>query len=245
MSVASLVPSITVVSVSNSKSFRREIETVSVSRGSRRMKLVFIKPDSGQAAELVAFAERWSQVRSGDVRPVFLLDATDDALRNLAVQREAIALMPWGHEMLRAYLQEVEALSLDDRVLRTEILKLTGGIPSSVCALVKAQFGQHGRITPQSLARATEEIDATQYLPGALLTRALATLEELDDLGDYQAMMELLAGAGIGSAEEVIPDLRMLGIVQAHSPEEGRLRFSAFGRLLRAAAQERAAAEPA
>ncbi len=240
------VEDITVVTVTNAKVFRREIEQVKAARGSKRMKLVFIKPSAAQVSDLVTFAERWGQVKSGDVRPIFLLDATDDVLRDLAVKRDATALIPWGHEMLRAYLQEVEALSLDSRELRTEILRLTGGIPAHICDIVKAQIGEHGRVTAESLARAAEPIDAGQYVPGASLGGALSMLEDVDDAGDYQAMMDLLASEGHGTAEDVIPDLRMLGLVQTYSPDEGRLRLSAFGRLVQAAAfQARKALEPA
>lgn len=137
-------------------------------------------------------------------------------------------------------------MRLDSCELRTEILGLTGGIPTHICDIVKAHIGEHGRVTPEILARAAGSIEAAHYVPGASLGGALSMLEDVDDPGDYQAMMDLLASEGYGTSEDVIPDLRMLSLMQAHRFEEGRLRLSAFSRLVQAAAfQARKALEPA
>ena len=229
------VEDVTVVSVTNINNFRKEIENVKAGRGSKKVKLLFMRPNAEQLDELVSFSERWGQVRSGDVRPVFLLDASDDRLRDRAIARGAIALMPWSHEMLRVYLQEVEALNLDSREIRNEILRVTGGIPSHICDIVKSFAGEHGRIMPESIEKGAGSIDAASYIPNKRLSSALTALESVDDNDDLQAMMELIASEGFGTADDIIPDLQMLGLVQAFDPIEGRLWLSAFGDLVKSA----------
>lgn len=229
------VEDVTVATVTNINNFRKEIETVKAGRGSKKVKLLFMRPNAEQIDELVSFSERWGQVKSGDVRPVFLLDASDDLLRDRAIARGAMALMPWSHEMLRVYLQEVEALNLDSRDIRKEILRVTGGIPSHICEIVKSFAGDHGRIMPESIGKAAAKIDAASYVPNKRLSSALSALENVDRVEDLQPMMELVASEGYGTADDVIPDLRMLGLVQAFDPVEGRLWLSAFGDLVKSA----------
>ena len=140
----------------------------------------------------------------------------EDQFRDIAIRREAIALMPWGHEMLRAYLREVETTNLDTREQRKEMLRLTGGVPSTLCLLVN-RSRYPGRISPQDLAKEVPGSDFSQILLSSEVREALATLEETDTIEDYETMMELLcAGTTFRGSEDIVPDLKMLGIVQAH-----------------------------
>ena len=200
-----------------------------------------MRPEEKVVEELIAFAERSKQVISGVVRPVFLLDVANNKFRDIAIRREAIALMPWGHEMLRAYLREVETTNLDTREQRKEMLRLTGGVPSTLCQLVN-HSRYPGRISPQDLAKEVPGSDFSQILLSSEVREALATLEETDTIEDYETMMELLcAGTTFRGPEDIVPDLKMLGIVQAHDPSEGHLSLSALGQLMRHTVSETAA----
>lgn len=227
--------------VSELKAFRTAIESVKAVRGSERMKLVFIRPEAKQIEALIAFAEKCSQVSSGDVRPVFLLDATIDDLRDLAIRREAMSLIPWGHEMLRAHLQEVEVLNLDSRELRSEILRLHGGIPSRICDAVRECAGAYGKVDFESLAKSADSMDECRYLPEGSLRVALSVIEDVNNPGDYRALLDLLAMEGVSRSADVISDLRVLGLIQWHDPDGGRLHLSAFGNFLQEILKEKRA----
>ena len=233
---------IKVVTASNIRSFRKEIDNAAKGRATARaLKLLFMRPEEKVVEELIAFAERSKQVISGVVRPVFLLDVANNKFRDIAIRREAIALMPWGHEMLRAYLREVETTNLDTREQRKEMLRLTGGVPSTLCQLVN-RSRYPGRISPQDLAKEVPGSDFSQILLSSEVREALATLEETDTIEDYETMMELLcAGTTFRGPEDIVPDLKMLGIVQAHDPSEGHLSLSALGQLMRHTVSETAA----
>ena len=233
---------IKVVTASNIRSFRKEIDNAAKGRATARaLKLLFIRPEEKVVEELIAFAERSKQVISGVVRPVFLLDVANNKFRDIAIRREAIALMPWGHEMLRAYLREVETTNLDTREQRKEMLRLTGGVPSALCQVVN-HSRYPGRISPQNLAKEVPGSDFFQILLSSEVREALATLEETDTIEDYETMMELLcAGTTFRGPEDIVPDLKMLGIVQAHDPSEGHLSLSALGQLMRHTVSETAA----
>ena len=233
---------IKIVTASNIRSFRKEIDNAAKGRATARaLKLLFMRPEEKVVEELIAFAERSKQVISGVVRPVFLLDVANNKFRDIAIRREAIALMPWGHEILRAYLREVETTNLDTREQRKEMLRLTGGVPSTLCQLVN-RSRYPGRISPQDLAKEVPGSDFSQILLSSEVREALATLEETDTIEDYETMMELLcAGTTFRGPEDIVPDLKMLGIVQAHDPSEGHLSLSALGQLMRHTVSETAA----
>ena len=229
------IKGIEVATVSNIRSFRKEIDNAAKGQVTTRvLKLLFMRPEEKEVEKLISFAERSKQVISGVVRPVFLLDVANDKFRDIAIRREAIVLMPWGHEMLRAYLREVEATNLDTREQRKELLRLTGGVPSTLCQVVNHYARYPGRISPEDLAKKVPGSDFFQIRLSNEVREALATLEETDTIEDYETMIELLcAGTTFRGPEDIVPDLKMLGIVQAHDPLEGYLSLSALGQLMR------------
>ena len=237
------IKGIEVVTASNIRSFRKEIDSATKGRATARaLKLLFMRPEEKVVAELIAFAERSKQVISGLVRPVFLLDVANDAFRDIAIRREAIVLMPWGHEMLRAYLREAEATNLDTREQRKEMLRLTGGIPSTLCQVVNRYARYSERILPEDMEKEVPGSDLFQNLLSNEVREALATLEETDTIEDYETMIELLcAGTTFRGPEDIVPDLKMLGIIQTHDPSEGHLSLSALGQLMRHSVSETAA----
>ena len=237
------IKGIEVATASNIRSFRKEIDNATKARAiTRVLKLLFMRPEEKEVEDLISFAERSKQVISGVVRPVFLLDVANDKFRDIAIRREAIVLMPWGHEMLRAYLREAEATNLDTREQRKDMLRLTGGIPRSLCKVVNRYARYLGRISPEDIAKEVPGSDFFHNLLGNELREALATLEETDTIEDYETMIELLcADTTFCGPEDILPDLKMLGIVQAHDPSEGHLSLSAFGQLMRHAVSDRAA----
>ncbi|WP_423208932.1 hypothetical protein E2976_02040 (plasmid) [Paracoccus yeei] len=225
---------VTCTVIANDRELRREVDNSKVTKGMSQVRLLFVQARAEDIHKIIAYAEKQPPVRSGDLRPVFLLDPSVEVLRDIAVQRQALILTPWGHEMLRAYLQEVEANALDTPDLRREILKLTGGIPQYIGQLARKNANRQGRITPTSIYPGFDPTEAKAYLPASPHREVLGLLEDVDDLGTYYTLLEILASDGIRNVVDIITDLQVLGFVQALDHEAGRITLSAFGRFSQA-----------
>lgn len=229
---------VTCTVIANDRELRREVDYAKVTKGMSQVRLLFVQAKAEDAHKIIAYAEKQPPVRSGDLRPVFLLDPSVEVLRDIAVQRQALILTPWGHEMLRAYLHEVEANALDAPDLRREILKLTGGIPQYIGQLARKNANRQGRITPASMYPGFDPIDAKAYFPASPHREVLGLLEDIDDLGTYYILLEMLSSDGIRNAVDIITDLQVLGFVQTLDHEAGRIALSAFGQFSQAALKQ-------
>lgn len=106
------------------------------SEGRDQSKFVVVCPSKIPIDDkLIALTESQQAVCNGTVKPIFVLDAADPAMRQIAIRRGAIELKPWGEEMLRVYLERFEFL--DSPNFRDAVLRKTGGVPDDIVKLLK------------------------------------------------------------------------------------------------------------
>lgn len=227
--------------------FSKEVRSTQATRGMKKIKLVFVRPKAGQIDQLITFAESRSEVTAGDVRPVFLLDATDENLRNIAVRRDAIVLQPWGHEMLRTYLHEEELDTLETREIREQILSTTGGIPGPLLAKVDELSRLSRRVGIDDIVPDFTNLQIDQYLPGATHKMVLSYIESVSRKSEHDMLIEMLDEEGCEKPTDIIEDLYTLGFLRLYDKKRGTIDVSAFGllvqRALAAAAPGTAGAE--
>lgn len=219
----------------NYETFPKEVRSVHATRGMKKVKLVFIRPRADQISQLINFVESRNEVTAGDVRPVFLLDATDEALRNLAVRRDAIVLQPWGHEMLRTYLHEEELDTLEKREIRDRILAATGGIPGPLMARVDKLSRLSPRLETDEIVPNFSQLSVEQYLPGASHKMVLSYMDSVSSKSEYDTLVGMLITDGCEKPTEVIEDLYTLGLLRLYDQKRGQIELSAFGRLVQGA----------
>lgn len=201
--------------------------------GARRMQILVHAPSTTHEADrLLERLDKQPKVLGGHVRPIILLDTADAAMRMMATRRQDQAefLAPWGAEMLRVHLAEIEQPGLDTPQMRERILEASGGIPAETLRIVKALA--HAVDPDATLA----EWDPRLKVPDAIATgsigRALGIIEECSDPATYAAIDDLLRGEIGKDLVTIGPDLVAMGLVSTWAPSAGRLRLSALGRLL-------------
>ena len=146
------------------------------------------KPD--EIERLLGYAENHQRVRGCGVRPVFLLDAADPRLRDLATSRSSsLFLSPWGEGMLRMHLRQTEApTELDAPAIRARLLRATGGIPDYIVAAV-----QRLRDAPErdlALAEIDDLFASPQVLDDPDLKRKLEPLTTTESPEEYAMLDE-------------------------------------------------------
>ena len=208
-----------------------------------QIKVVVYAPLSNQynnIRQLLNLTEGLASVKAGAVRPVLVLNAEQPNLREVAIGREALALRPWGGEMLRTYLNLIEEQPLDRRDLRDAILDRTGGIPdevvrvlsnirkeenplAAICALDAVSLKKIG-VRDDGLREAT-----------VILTDIVALTKsdmEFDHVQVYDLANDEI-GRKVGCDLETIgSDLLALGILDQFEPREKKFRITRLGRLL-------------
>jgi hypothetical protein len=194
-------------------------------------RVLFIKPSKNEAERFIKFCERNSLVMAGHIIPVFLLDAQNRENRDLALRRGAVSLSPWGHQMLRAYLEEAELLSLDSREYRNAILNVTGGAPKALMQL-SMELGKKGNnltledinIISTSMAELYFELEPELY-------KLLSLMMETDNLVDYCVLREIIS---VETSEELgasLQVLEMVGMIEMHDPSYGVIRLSRMAKI--------------
>ena len=183
---------------------------------------------------LVKFADGHPKIINCAVRPVFLVEATDKRLRQLAARRNegCVYLSPWGMDMLRMHLHQIEApTELDTQETRHRILEATGGVPGQVVDAVERLIRAEDR------AVVLEELDGMFPLPQNLRDKNLAvSLEPLfatDSPDLYALLNEDVKDRLDMDLETLVPDLQAMGIVERWSPQRGMFAPSALGEFLR------------
>lgn len=202
-----------------------------------QLKVVICSPRISVSRNLIEFTENQSSVMTGTVRPILVLDALQPDLRELAIRRGAISLRPWGEEMLRTYLKQVEMPVADD--LQEIVLLKTGGIPDYVVkALVEI------RESSESYIRAVENLDTFQ-VPGVIEGND-TFVKALEEIGQAQSMLdekEVIVSQLYDLVDQEIRlktsvdfetigyDLLALGALDIFEPK-GKFRITYLGRLL-------------
>ncbi len=101
---------IQVEQTTTTKDFRKMLDAP-ISRGVGMTVLVHESDGTDDIEKLVEFAERHPKVIAGHLRPIFPVDALDSRMRHLAARRKesSVYLSPWGVEMLRMHMRQIEA----------------------------------------------------------------------------------------------------------------------------------------
>ena len=88
---------------STTKEFRKRLDAAPA-RGTNLTVLAHMGNDPDEIKRLVDFADRHPKVIGCGVRPIFLVDATDQRFRHLAARRkeDCAYLAPWGMDMLKS-----------------------------------------------------------------------------------------------------------------------------------------------
>ena len=84
--------------------------------------------------DLIDFAERQSLVTDGRVRAVLVIDPSSANL-SADIICSSLTLRPWGNDMLRNYLEQVEQVDEDDYC--DLIMEKTGGVPDSIVRVLR------------------------------------------------------------------------------------------------------------
>ncbi|MCP1169387.1 hypothetical protein [Limimaricola litoreus] len=215
---------------------RRDIRPIldKVRKSDNRPRIIVHTPTSAaQANEELGWLERQPAVLDGQVRPILLLDASDPEMRALANRREQQTefLAPWGAEMLRVHLSNIDHTELDTPDLRTKILSATGGIPGDTVKLVAELARPRGTI-----ADTFESWSANIRVPDAIargaIGKALALIEDTKDPGDYEALNDIIREETGADLVTHGPDLLATGLITTWNPKTKRIRRSDFGELI-------------
>lgn len=200
--------------------------------GKRGMTLVFRHPETAhQANEEIEWLDGRPTVISGEIRPVLLLDALNQSMRDLAARRERQTeyLSAWGAEMIRVHLNNAEQNALDTRRNREEILRLTGGIPTLIMSLI----GQMINVGAEEAFVSWRQDDRlARSLEGTTIERALKEILEVDTPEDYRDVEELVKLASGKDLTSIGPDLQAIGLIAGWNPQKHRVRLSALGELV-------------
>jgi hypothetical protein len=198
---------------------------------SARSVVFFTPEDAAQTDEVIRWAERQPLVIDHRVMPILLLDAADQEKRDIATARmeQAQFLTPWGEEMIRMHLHQVEQMELDTKAIRNEIMRATGGVPAEVVKLTRELRRQNDPLTFVKDHRAN--VNAPDGLFMSAEGKALQLLD-LYDGQDYSTFNELVRDETGKDLISIGPDLLAMGLISAWNPREGRIRQSALGLLL-------------
>jgi hypothetical protein len=193
---------------------------------------VFMKPGKQDSEKFAKFCDEHPNVISGQVTPVILLDARSKIDRDLALRRKAIALKPWGHQMLRAHLEESDALALDNREIRDALLDVTGGMPSPLIKLVAQLCENGGSVRAEAVRDFAPNVTLPDFGGEAELSKLLESMIETDAVDDYNALEEIFQAETGEILDDAVGILEMLGLVEQHDPMRGLLRLSRLAQMV-------------
>ncbi len=217
---------------------RRDLRPIidKVRKSDPRSKIVVHSPNTAaEANEELQWLERQPAVLDGQVRPILLLDAADAEMRALAIRREEQVefLAPWGAEMLRVHLSNIDHTELDTPELRQKILKATGGVPADTVKLVAELTRPHSS-HEDVFANWSSTTRVPEAIAQGAIGQALALLEDTADPGDYEALNDIIREETGDDLVTHGPDLLATGLITTWHPKTKRIRRSDFGELLAA-----------
>lgn len=215
---------------------RRDLRPIfdGIRKADARPRVIVHRPASAaEANEELAWLERQPSVLDGQVRPILLLDAADAEMRALANRREEQTefLSPWGAEMLRVHLSNIDHTEIDTSDLRDEILMTTGGVPAETIKLV-AQLARPQNEYADVFAGWKTSMRVPDSITRGSLGKALSLVEKTERPGDYEALNDLIREETGADLITHGPDLVATGMITTWNPKAWRIRRSAFGDLL-------------
>lgn len=191
------------------------------------------------AERILDFLGNFQAILSKKVRPIILLDAERDSLRDLANRRgdAAVFLAPWDGDFLRMHLRQAEANHLDTPSVREAIMRATGSVPSLVVRAVQRLRNEEN---PAHAAEHLEEV--LDKISGLRLTTAIRdALEHVvkyprardqDAEEHYEFLNDLCRDTTGADLATLGPVLEALGLLRTFVPTRKLIEASALGAIM-------------
>ena len=200
------------------------------------MRVVIRRPATAREAEdEISRLEQSGDLLNSDrgILLLFVLDAADPEMRGIAARRGEVSelLRPWGEEMIRVHLGNMEYTDLDLRELRRRILEQTGGIPSETIKLI--QEIHNGDDTDAVFSEWASGVTLPEEVVGGALGSAIEVIEDADDSETYSFVNELVREQTGKDLLTLGPDLVATGLLANWSARRQRIRVSALGWMVR------------
>lgn len=225
---------VSVVTVGSARELRRAIDRRT--RGGKSVRVIIRRPTTAREAE-----DEISRLeQSGDLLDpargillLFVLDSADSDMREIAARRRELSelLRPWGEEMIRVHLDNMEYTVLDHRKLRQRILEQTGGVPSDIIELIQAIH--NGDDTDAVFSVWASGVTLPEELIDGVLGSAIEVIEDADGPEAYSFVNELVREQTRNDLLTLGPDLVATGLLADWSAKRQRIRVSALGRMVR------------
>ena len=159
-------------------------------------------------------------------------------MRAMAIRRseQSEFLGPWGAEMIRVHLNNIERTDLDTWQMRKKILAATGGIPGDVVrivsALSRAPDFEDVFLTWEPSLRILDPVVSGEIGQIMLMIDDSMEVNKQIDPGDYDALDDMireLTGADLITHG---PDMVATGMLTSWTSWNKRIRRSALGDLI-------------
>lgn len=204
-------------------------------KGTGELKIVIFDSILDIEHDLVDFAERQSLVTDGKVRAVLVIDPSHANL-NADIICSSLTLRPWGNDMLRNYLEQIEQEDEEDYC--DLIMKKTGGVPDSIVRVLKdVVTGDGSRLTQVEQSQGTivkdiykdeKVVRATFWLyQYRSIVKSDAERGEAYDCANQEIRKEI----GVDLLT-IGYDLLALGILDAFEPQEKIFSITPLGNML-------------
>lgn len=204
-------------------------------KDSSELKIVIFDSIFDIEHDLVDFAEKQSLVTDGRVRAVLVIDPTNANL-SADIICSSLTLRPWGNDMLRNYLEQVEQEDEEDYC--DLIMNKTGGVPDSIVRILKdVVTGDGSRLTQVKDSQGTivKGIYKDEKIVRATfwLYQYRSMIKSDAEKGDAYdcANQEIRKEIGVDLVT-IGYDLLALGILDAFEPQEKTFSITPLGNML-------------
>ena len=224
------------ISVEVESNFEKYIDLVKKTpRSKNKLKLIVFEPKDDVSQDLLQQLEGVTSLKSGKVKTVLVLSATNQSHRELVKDQNATCLRPWGGEMIKGYLESLE-ISNNLEVINA-VLAVSGGIPSEVIKIsskfdpedsienVVKKINNNGKHALFPIEKKFSDTVAILVNASEILKDSTETHSEIYKLAKDEVLRN------VGDSLDVIGiDLMSLGILEQFEPAEKLFRVSQLGR---------------
>ena len=191
--------------------------------------------------DLLNFAERQSMVTDGKVRAVLVIDPSHANL-SADIIRSSLIVRPWGSDMLRNYMEQVE--QEDEEDFCDLIMEKTGGVPDIIVRILKeVATGDGSRLAQVKDIQGTifKDIYKDEKIVRATfwLYQYRSMIKNDAERGDAYdcANQEIRKEIGVDLVT-IGYDLLALGILDAFEPQERIFSITPLGNMLAKQAEQ-------
>ncbi len=221
----------------------------SIQNYSGKKKILIIQLDKTATNEnlykIFNFLKNGTAVVNGNIFPVIILNAHEKTHREYYSEMKTadynvslFSLAPWGKRMFRAYLRDLEEVSiLEKNMYYEKIQNITGGVPNEILKVVKrfkdAQLTLDDEIInfldeqPDVVLDFELESDLVRFLKSIKNSKVLdfSLPKVASTAEEYDFIKDIIEEDGI-DFRKTVDKFEMLTMLQQHSPSRGILHFS-------------------